>query len=123
MKSGNKKQIARQKRALRIRKKLRGTANRPRLSVYRSLRNISVQFIDDEEGRTLGALSTLSPAFREKYQKGGGTVEAAGLLGELLGAMAAELKIKEVNFDRGGYRFHGRIKALAGGCRKAGLIF
>jgi len=123
MKSGNKKQLARKKRALRVRKKLRGTASRPRMSVYRSLRNISVQFIDDEEGRTLGALSTLSPAFKEKSQKGGGTVEAAGLLGELLGAMAADLKIKEVNFDRGGYRFHGRIKALAVGCRKAGLIF
>jgi len=123
MKSGNKKQLARKKRALRIRKKLRGTAVRPRLTVYRSLRNISVQFIDDDSGRTLGALSTLSPTFKEKYPKGGGTVEAAGQLGELLGEVAAELKIKEVNFDRGGYRFHGRIKALAEGCRKAGLIF
>jgi len=123
MKLVNKKRLARKKRALRIRKKLRGTAARPRLNVYRSLRNISVQFIDDEEGRTLGAISTLSPAFKEKYPNGGGTVEAAGILGELAGAMAAELKITKVNFDRGGYRFHGRIKSLAEGCRKAGLIF
>lgn len=123
MKSVDKKRLARKKRALRIRKKLRGNATRPRLSVFRSLRNISVQFIDDEDGRTLGALSTLSPVFKEKYPKGGGTVEAAELLGELVGAMASGLNIKKVNFDRGGYRFHGRVKALAEGCRKAGLIF
>ncbi len=115
--------VARKRRALRIRKKVRGTIARPRMSVYRSLRNLSVQFIDDDAGTTLGALSTLSPAFKERYRKGGGTVEAAAVLGELAGALAAELSIKEVIFDRGGYRYHGRIKALAEACRKTGLVF
>ncbi|MEA1928120.1 MAG: 50S ribosomal protein L18 [Candidatus Auribacterota bacterium] len=122
MKSRNRKNLNRKKRARRVRKKLRGTAVRPRMSVYRSLKNISVQFIDDENSRTLAALSTLSSVFREKYEKGGGTVEAAGVLGELAGEMASGLKIKEVNFDRGGYQYHGRVKALAEGCRKTGLI-
>ncbi len=71
----------------------------------------------------MAALSTLAPAFKQKYQKGGGTVEAAVVLGELAGARAAELKIKEVVFDRGAYRYHGRVKALADACRKAGLVF
>lgn len=123
MKSVDKKRMDRKKRALRIRKKLRGTTERPRMSVYRSLRNISVQFIDDEAGRSIGGISTLSPLFKEKYQKNGGTVEAADKLGELVGKLAADLNIKEVNFDRGGYRYHGRVKALAESCRKAGLIF
>lgn len=114
--------MARKKRARRVRKKLQGTVVRPRMSVYRSLKNISVQFVDDENGRTLYAISTLSPSFREKYEKGGGTVEAAGVLGELAGEKASGLNIKEVNFDRGGYRYHGRVKALAEGCRKTGLI-
>lgn len=91
------------------------------MSVYRSLRNISVQFIDDEGGRTLGAVSTLSPAFREKYPGGGGTVAAAGLLGVQAGELAAVLKIERVIFDRGPYRYHGRVRALAEGVRKAGL--
>ena len=123
MKSENKKSLARKRRALRIRKKTRGSAVRPRMSVYRSLRNLSVQFIDDDAGRTLGALSTLSPVFKKKYAKRGGTVEAAAVLGELIGPLAAELSIKEVIFDRGCYRYHGRIKAMAEACRKAGLVF
>ncbi|MDP8214451.1 MAG: 50S ribosomal protein L18 [Candidatus Euphemobacter frigidus] len=123
MRPGTKQNAARRKRSIRIRKKVRGTAARPRMSVYRSLRNLSVQFIDDETGRTLGALSTLSPVFKKKYQKGGGTVEAAAALGELVGATAAELLIEEVVFDRGCYHYHGRIRALAEASRKNGLIF
>jgi len=91
------------------------------MSVYRSLRQMSVQFIDDEVGRTLGAVSTLSPAFREKHPGGGGTVAAAGELGKLAGELAGQLKIERAIFDRGPYRYHGRIRALAEAARKAGL--
>lgn len=89
--------------------------------MHRSLRNFSVQFIDDEQGRTLGAVSTLSPAFREKHPAGGGTVAAAGVLGSMAGELAGQLKIERAIFDRGSYRYHGRVKALAEGARKAGL--
>ncbi|MFH1038657.1 MAG: 50S ribosomal protein L18 [PVC group bacterium] len=123
MKSGTRKRKARRKRALRVRKKVKGTAQRPRMSVFRSLKNLSVQFIDDDRGCTLASRSTLSAAFKEKYPKGGGTVAAAAVLGELAGSRAGELNIKEVIFDRGPYRYHGRVKSLAEGCRKAGLIF
>ncbi len=93
------------------------------MSVHRSLRNISVQFIDDENGRTLTTVSTLSPAFREKHAAGGGTVAAAGMLGTMAGEAAINLKIQRVIFDRGSYRYHGRVKAVAEGARKAGLQF
>lgn len=123
MKAGSEKLKSRRKRALRVRKHLKGTAACPRMSVYRSLRQISVQFIDDEGGRTLGAVSTLSAAFRQKHSGGGGTVAAAELLGAMAAASAAGLKLKRVIFDRGPYRYHGRVRALADGARKAGLKF
>ncbi len=91
------------------------------MSVYRSLRQISVQFIDDQAGRTLGAVSTLSAAFRERHPGGGGTVAAAEILGTMAGELAGRLKIGQAVFDRGPYRYHGRVKALADGARKAGL--
>lgn len=113
----------RKRRKLRVRKKIRGTAARPRLSVFRSLRHLSVQFIDDEKGDVLGAISTFSPRFKEKYQETGKTVAAAQKLGEEAAVRAQELKISEVIFDRGAYRYHGRVKALAEAARKAGLKF
>ncbi len=106
-----------------MRKKVRGTAARPRLSVFRSLRHLSVQFIDDEKGDVLGAISTFSPRFKEKYRETGKTVAAARKLGEEAAGRAQELKISEVIFDRGAYRYHGRVKALAEAARKAGLKF
>ena len=114
---------ARRRRSLRVRKKVLGTAARPRLSVFRSLRQLYVQYIDDERSITLGAVSTASPRFKEKYQKSTGTVEASGVLGEMAGELALALGIKEVVFDRNGYRYHGRIKALAEAVRKRGIKF
>lgn len=123
MKTGNEKFRARRRRALRVRKHLKGTAGCPRMSVHRSLRNISVQFIDDEEERTLGAVSTLSADFRARHSGPAGTVAAAELLGTMAGELAAGIKIEQVIFDRGPYRYHGRVRALAEGARKAGLKF
>ena len=121
MKATSAKLRSRRKRSLRVRKKLKGTADCPRMSVYRSLRNISVQFIDDDTGRTLGAVSTLSRSFRDQHSAGGGTVAAAGILGTMAGELAGELKIERAVFDRGPYRYHGRVRALADAARKAGL--
>ena len=119
----DKKFRGRKKRKLRVRSKLRGTADRPRMSVHRSLKNISVQFIDDQSGRTLGAVSTLSPRFREKFKGNGGTLEAARQLGKEAAELAGKLEIKKVVYDRGGYKYHGRVKALADAARENGLTF
>ncbi len=106
-----------------MRSKIRGTAVRPRLTVFRSLCHMYIQLIDDDSGMTLGAVSTCSPRFKDKYQKPAGTVEAAGVLGTIVGEMARELGINEVIIDRNGYRYHGRVKAMAEAARKAGLKF
>lgn len=119
----DKKILSRRRRRRRIRKKVWGTSERPRLSVFRSNRHLRVQFIDDDSGSTLGAVSTLDQAFRESFSGAGGNIPAAARLGEMAGEAAAGLKIKEVVFDRGGYRYHGRVKALAEGVRKAGIKF
>ncbi len=121
MKTGNQKFRARRRRALRVRKHLKGSADCPRMSVHRSLSNISVQFIDDEAERTLGAVSTLSADFRGRHEGPAGTVAAAEILGTMAGELAAGLKIERAIFDRGPYRYHGRVRALAEGARKAGL--
>lgn len=105
----------------RLRKKVVGTAAKPRLAVYRSLRHISVQFIDDEAGRTLLALSTQSKDFpQEQY---GGNIKAAESLGAMSADKAKAAGISEVVFDRGGRKYHGRVKALADAARKGGLKF
>jgi len=116
------KRLARIRRHMRVRKKISGTAERPRLCVYRSLRHIYAQVIDDEKGVTLAAASTLSPEIRDKV-KCGGNVEAAKLVGSLIAQRALEKGIKRVVFDRGGYKYHGRVKALAEAAREAGLEF
>ena len=97
--------------------KIKGTKQRPRLSVFRSCRAIYAQIIDDQKGRTLVAASNFKLAV-----KGNKTVQARAV-GELLAKKALKKKIKKIVFDRGSYRYHGRVKALAEGARKGGLIF
>lgn len=110
---------ARLKRHKRVRGKITGTAECPRLNVYRSLKNIYAQLIDDVKGVTLVSASTVEKDFKEY----GGNATAARKVGELLAKRAAEKKITEVVFDRGGYIYHGRVKELAEGAREGGLKF
>jgi large subunit ribosomal protein L18 len=105
----------------RIRSKMSGTAERPRLNVYRSLNHIYTQLIDDAAGVTLVSASTVAKKGEQK--KVGGNVEAARTVGKLIAERAQEKGIKKVVFDRGGYLYHGRIKALADAAREAGLEF
>ena|SRR3989338_5730110 len=112
----------RQRRHLRIRKKVAGTDDVPRLCVYRSLNHTYAQLIDDIKGNTILSVSTALPKFREKI-KSGGKVSAAAMVGEALAEEALAKGLKKVVFDRGGYKFHGRVKAVAEAARKKGLIF
>jgi large subunit ribosomal protein L18 len=112
----------RKRRHLRIRKKIFGTKQAPRLSVYRSLKNLFVQLVDDEKHATLLAISTLDKEFKTKC-KYAGNVKAAELLGDIFAKKAKENNIERIIFDRGGYLYHGRIKALAEALRKGGLKF
>ena len=116
----------------RIRRKLRGTSERPRLAVFRSVAHIYAQIIDDTEGRTLVAASSVDKSAAGKPAKGskgkasktaGGNVAAAKAIGKLVAERAKEKGIKDVVFDRGGYLYHGRIKALADAAREGGLNF
>ena len=109
---------ARQKRHRRLRSRISGTADRPRLAVYRSLNQIYAQVIDDRSGRTLAAASSLE-AKDSKAKK----AEAAKAVGEKIAEKAKAAGIQEVIFDRGGYRYHGRVKALADAARSNGLRF
>jgi len=113
------REAARVRRHRRVRKKVRGTAARPRLAVYRSNRYIYAQVIDDIAGSTVAAASSLEKDLRKKNL----TIETATKVGKMLGNRAKEAGITEVVFDRGGYPFHGRVKALADGARSAGLEF
>ena len=112
----------RQKRHRRVRVQVHGTAERPRLNVFRSLRHIYAQLIDDTVGRTLASAGTLDAELRQGLSKVKKT-EQAKLVGELLAKRALEKGVKQVVFDRGGYKYHGRVKALADGARSAGLQF
>ncbi len=116
------KNALRKKRHMRIRTKLSGTPEKPRLNVFRSLKHIYAQVIDDHSGSTVVYASSHDPEIKEKV-KGTGNAEAAKLVGELLGKRAQEKGVREVVFDRGGYRYHGRVKALAEGARENGLEF
>ena len=122
MSSKLEKRDARLKRHKRIRKKISGTKERPRLSVFKSLKHIYAQIINDEEGVTLASACTLSPGIREQLQRGG-NIAASKIVGELIAKKALEKGIKTVVFDRGGYIYHGRVKALAEASREAGLQF
>lgn len=118
------RRLQRQRRHSRIRKRVYGTETRPRLAVYRSLRNVEGQIIDDDSGKTLIGLSTLSPDLRGKEtEEGRRKVEEARAVGKLLGTRAVEQGVKKVVFDRGGFRYHGRVRAFAEGAREGGLEF
>jgi len=118
----NSRSIARVRRHTRVRKKLMGSAERPRLNVFRSLSAIYAQMIDDQTGRTLLAASTVDGELREKM-KGLKKSEQAKLVGQTIAERAKSKGIQTVVFDRGGYRYIGRIKALADGAREGGLQF
>jgi large subunit ribosomal protein L18 len=112
----------RERRQARVRRKIIGTATRPRLNVFRSLSGIYAQIIDDGQGRTLIAASTLDQDIRTRSE-GLSKTEQAKLVGKAVGERAVSQGVKEVVFDRGGYRYHGRVKALADAAREAGLVF
>ena len=116
------KERLRQKRHRRVRKSVFGTEKKPRLNVFRSLAHIYAQVVDDATGHTLCSASTLDAEIKPKA-KTGGNVEAAKLVGELVGKRAIEKGIESVAFDRGGYQYHGRGAAVADGARSAGLKF
>ena len=116
--------LQRKRRHKRVRKKVSGTAERPRLVVFRSLKNIEGQLVDDDAGLTLVGLSTRAPELREFQAEGRNRrVEQAHAAGKLLAERAKERGIEAVVFDRGGYRYHGRVKAFADGAREGGLKF
>jgi large subunit ribosomal protein L18 len=116
------KRQLRLRRHRRVRKKVTGSTQRPRLCVFRSVRHIYAQVIDDSQGRTLVAASTLDPDLRSQVSYGG-NVDAARLVGRLLAERAQEQGIRAVVFDRGGFAYHGRVAGLAEGAREAGLEF
>jgi large subunit ribosomal protein L18 len=109
-------------RQARVRRKVRGTDQRPRLSVYRSLHHIYAQVVSDQSGRTLLAASTVSPGLREEIKSKGG-VAAAKMVGKAIAERCREAGITDVIFDRNGFLYHGRVKALADSAREAGLKF
>ncbi len=113
---------ARIRRHARVRAKIKGTTSRPRLSVFRSLDHIYAQVIDDEKGHTMAAASTLDPEVRTTLD-GKKKTEQGTLVGSLIAKRSVSQGVKEVVFDRGGYKYHGRVKALAEAARKGGLKF
>ena len=115
------KLTGRERRKRRIRKKITGTAQRPRMSVFRSLRNIGVQIIDDASGRTLAAASTCEKSFSDR--KAAGNIEGAKRIGSMIAERAKSAGIESVVFDRNGCIYHGRVKALADAAREKGLKF
>ena len=116
------KENARKKRHIRVRKKVTGTPDRPRLNVFRSVKHIYVQLIDDYSRRTLVAASSIDKELKGKMSTGG-NIEAAKTVGQLVARRAADKGVKKIVFDRGGYLYHGRIKALADAAREGGLEF
>ena len=117
------KSISSRRRQKRVRKKIRGAAQHPRLTVYRSLRQIYAQLIDDESGVTLFGASSLTPQIRKQVQNGDSKVEISRKVGLHLAQMAKEKSIDKVVFDRNRYRYQGRVKSLAQGAREGGLKF
>lgn len=113
----------RQRRHLRVRAKVSGTAERPRLNVFRSSAHIYVQLIDDTRGVTLLAASDLEDAVTQRLTDGKTKTDRARLVGMVAGERATQAGISHVVFDRGGFKYHGRVKAVADGAREAGLVF
>ena len=122
MSNKSKKNIRADRRKKGVRYKISGTTDRPRLTVFRSLKNITAQIIDDEKRVTLAAVSTISKGMPEKVT-GKTKVDAAGLIGAEIARQALEKNITKVVFDRNRYLYHGRVKSLAEAARKAGLKF
>lgn len=118
----DKREALRLRRHRRVRNKVVGTSERPRLNVYRSLDNIYAQLIDDAQAVTLAAASTIDKEVRGKLATGG-NIESAKVVGELIAKRAIDKGIKKVVFDRGGYQYHGRVQSLAEAAREAGLEF
>ena len=118
-----KKKTSRDRARIKIRKKISGTPDKPRLSVFRSLDNIYAQIIDDTTGNTLVAVSSLNKEAKSDVKSVKGKINKSKLIGTILAKKALEKDIKQVVFDRGGFRYHGRVKALADGAREGGLIF
>jgi large subunit ribosomal protein L18 len=118
----NRKELARLKRKKRVRSHMAGTTERPRLNIFRSVKHIYAQAIVDATGKTLVSASTLSPELRGSLDRSG-NVEAAKKVGELLAKKCLEKGIQKVVFDRNGYLYHGRVRALAEAARTGGLIF
>lgn len=106
---------------IRIRKKISGTGNIPRLTVYRSLNNIYAQLVDDADGKTIVSVSTLSKEIADDLNKAKNKVEKSKIVGGLLAKKALEQKISVVVLDRNGYKYHGRVQAVAEGAREGGL--
>jgi large subunit ribosomal protein L18 len=107
----------------RIRREISGTAGRPRLAVFRSNRHIYVQVVDDEGGKTVASASTMDKEIRSKVAEKGATIEAATEVGTLVGERLKKAGVETVVFDRGGYQYHGRVRALAEATRSAGIKF
>jgi large subunit ribosomal protein L18 len=122
MDKAKEKRLARQRRHARVRRRVRGTPERPRLTVFRSLRHIHAQVIDDTQGHTLVAASTLDLEVRNQLADKDKSAQAA-VVGEVLAKRALVAGVEQVVFDRGGYKYHGRVKSLADAARKAGLEF
>jgi len=120
--AGEKKRLARLRRHLRVRKRVSGTPERPRLDVFRSLRHIAAQIIDDTRGHTLAAASTVEAEIRGRVA-GMKKAEQARIVGEILAERALARGIRQVVFDRGGYMYHGRVRSVADGARAGGLEF
>lgn len=118
-----KKITTRSRARIKIRKKIAGTAIKPRLSVYRSLNNIYVQLIDDSNGKTILSVSSLSPDVKTEIKTVKGKIQKSKLIGNVLAKKALAKDIKNVVFDRSGYKYHGRVKAVADGAREGGLVF
>ena len=117
--SAKDKQVAKARRHYRVRKKVFGSAPRPRLAVFRSNKHISAQVIDDSTGRTLASASSLEADLRSS----GGNVDGSKKVGELLASRAKDAGVTQVVFDRGGFRYHGRVASLADAARESGLEF
>lgn len=116
------KNKTRLRRHLRVRKKIQGTAERPRLNVFRSAKHMYAQLIDDNKGITIAAASTQDSSLKDSISNGG-NIEAARKVGQLIAERAKEKGIERVVFDRGGYLYHGRVQALADAARESGLDF
>jgi large subunit ribosomal protein L18 len=114
---------ARQRRHLRVRSKVNGSPQRPRLNVFRSSAHIYAQIIDDTTGQTVAAASDIEADFAQRLSNGTAKTEKARAVGMLIGERAKALGLTSVVFDRGGYKYHGRVKAVADGAREAGLDF